>query len=71
MKPSEYVRLWHRFRRNKGAVVGLGVFVAIVFMARCADFIAPYNPLEQSYASSMEGPSSITGWAPIASGATC
>jgi peptide/nickel transport system permease protein len=57
MKPYEYVRLWHRFRRNKGAVFGLGVFVAIVFMAVFADFIAPYNPLEQNYARIMEGPS--------------
>jgi peptide/nickel transport system permease protein len=57
MKPSEYVWLWRRFRRNKGAVFGLGVFVAIVVMALCADFIAPYDPLEQNYARIMEGPS--------------
>jgi peptide/nickel transport system permease protein len=58
MKPSEYARLWHRFRRNKGAVFGLGVFGAIVIMALCADVIAPYNPLEQNYVRLMEGPSS-------------
>jgi peptide/nickel transport system permease protein len=57
MKPSEFARLWRRFRRNKGAVFGLGVFVAIVVMAVCAGIIAPYNPLEQSYAHIMEGPS--------------
>ncbi len=57
MQPSENARLWHRFRRNKGAVFGLGVFVAIVIMALCADIIAPYNPLEQNYARLMEGPS--------------
>jgi peptide/nickel transport system permease protein len=57
MKASESVRLWRRFRRNKGAVFGLGVFVGIVFMALFADFIAPYNPLEQNYARIMEGPS--------------
>jgi peptide/nickel transport system permease protein len=57
MKSSGYGRLWRRFRRNKGAVFGLGVFVAIVVMALCADFIAPYNPLEQNYARLMEGPS--------------
>jgi peptide/nickel transport system permease protein len=57
MKPSEYGRLWRRFRRNKGAVFGLGVFVAIVVMALCADLIAPYDPLEQNYARLMEGPS--------------
>jgi peptide/nickel transport system permease protein len=57
MKLSEPIRLWRRFRRNKGAVFGLGVFVAIVFMALGADFIAPYNPIEQNYARLMEGPS--------------
>jgi peptide/nickel transport system permease protein len=57
MKAAEYVRLWRRFRRNKGAVFGLGVFIAIVFMALGADLIAPYNPLEQNYAHLMEGPS--------------
>lgn len=57
MKPSEYIRLWRRFCRNKGAVFGLGVFVAIVFMALFAGLIAPYNPLEQNYARIMEGPS--------------
>ena len=57
MKPSEYVRLWRRFCRNKGAAFGLGVFVAIVFMALFAGLIAPYNPLEQNYARIMEGPS--------------
>jgi peptide/nickel transport system permease protein len=57
MKPSEYVRLWRRFRRNRGAVFGLAVFVAIVFMVLFANFITPYNPLEQNYARIMEGPS--------------
>jgi ABC-type dipeptide/oligopeptide/nickel transport system permease subunit len=57
MKSSEYVRFWRRLRRNKGAVFGLGVFIVIVFMALFADFIAPYNPLEQNYARIMEGPS--------------
>ncbi len=57
MKSSEYGRLWRRFRRNKGAVFGLGVFVAIVVMALGADFISPYDPLEQNYARIMEGPS--------------
>ena len=54
---AEYTRLWRRFCRNKGAVFGLGVFVAIVLMALLADVIVPYNPLEQNYARIMEGPS--------------
>jgi peptide/nickel transport system permease protein len=57
MQTSEYGRLWRRFCRNKGAVFGLGVFLAIVFLALFANVISPYNPLEQNYARTMEGPS--------------
>jgi ABC-type dipeptide/oligopeptide/nickel transport system permease subunit len=57
MQTAEYARLWRRFCRHKGAVFGLAVFMAIVFMALCADLISPYNPLEQNYARAMEGPS--------------
>jgi ABC-type dipeptide/oligopeptide/nickel transport system permease subunit len=57
MKAPEYARLWRRFCRHKGAVFGLGVFLAIVSMALFAEVIAPYNPLEQDYTHTMEGPS--------------
>lgn len=35
---------WNIFRRNRMAVVGLGMLVVIVIAAVFADFIAPYNP---------------------------
>ena len=57
MQNSEILRLWRRFRRNKGAVFGLAVFLAIVFMALFADLISPYDPLVQNYTRIMEGPS--------------
>jgi ABC-type dipeptide/oligopeptide/nickel transport systems, permease components len=34
---------WHYFRQNKGAVLGLAVFLLIVFIAVFADLIAPYG----------------------------
>lgn len=40
-KLSEF---WSVFRRDKAAVVGLGILAAIVFIAVFADYIAPYNP---------------------------
>jgi ABC-type dipeptide/oligopeptide/nickel transport system permease subunit len=40
-KLSEF---WSVFRRDKAAVVGLGMLAAIVFIAVFADYIAPYNP---------------------------
>jgi peptide/nickel transport system permease protein len=57
MHTAEYVRLWRRFRRNKGAMFGLLIFLTIVFMALFAEVISPFNPLEQNYARIMEGPS--------------
>ena len=57
MQTAEYLHLWQRFRRNKGAVFGLGVFLAIVCMALFADVISPYDPLVQNYMRIMEGPS--------------
>jgi ABC-type dipeptide/oligopeptide/nickel transport system permease subunit len=40
-------RWWRRFARNRGAVFGLGVFLAVVGMALFADVLAPYDPLAQ------------------------
>jgi ABC-type dipeptide/oligopeptide/nickel transport system permease subunit len=57
MQTAEYLQLWQRFRRNKGAVFGLGVFLAIVCMALFANVISPYDPLVQNYTRIMEGPS--------------
>ncbi|MCM2474320.1 ABC transporter permease subunit [Rhizobium sp. CG5] len=38
---------WFYFSENRGAVVGLFVFVALVFVAVFAPFIAPHSPFEQ------------------------
>src|SRR5436190_19314834 len=39
--------LWSAFRENRGAVMGLVVAAAIVFVALFANVIAPYPPNEQ------------------------
>lgn len=57
MLTSESLRLWRRFCRNRGAVFGLGVFVAIVLLALCANLLSPYDPLAQDAVRLMEGPS--------------
>jgi dipeptide transport system permease protein len=41
------LELWRDFRRNRGAVLGLAVIVALVACALAADLIAPYSPREQ------------------------
>lgn len=45
--PSPFAELWRDFRRNRGAVIGLAVIVALVLCALFADVIAPYSPKEQ------------------------
>ncbi|MDP3823909.1 MAG: ABC transporter permease subunit [Burkholderiales bacterium] len=45
--PSPFAELWRDFRRNRGAVIGLVVIVALVLCAVFADVIAPYSPKEQ------------------------
>ncbi|SHM40536.1 ABC transporter permease subunit [Roseibium suaedae] len=35
---------WYYFSQNKGAVVGLAIFLALVIVAICAPLIAPHDP---------------------------
>ena len=49
-------RRWRRFARNRGAVFGLAVFLAIVFMALFAPVLAPYDPLAQGVGPANQGP---------------
>jgi peptide/nickel transport system permease protein len=50
-------RWWRRFSRSKGAVFGLGVFLAVVLMAIFADVLAPYDPVAQGVGQPLERPS--------------
>ncbi len=45
--PSPFAELWRDFRRNRGAVIGLVVIVALVLCALFADVIAPHSPKVQ------------------------
>jgi len=55
-------RWWRRFARNKGAVFGLAVFVAVVVMAVFAGALAPYDPLAQGVGAPLQTPS-LAHWA--------
>ncbi len=39
---------WFYFSQNRGAVIGLGVFVALVLIALLASVLAPYDPTVQN-----------------------
>jgi dipeptide transport system permease protein len=46
-RPSPLVEFWSYFRENRGAVMGLYVFVAFVLVAIFADVLAPHAPNQQ------------------------
>ncbi len=56
--PSRFAELWADFRRNRGALIGLAVVVALVLCAALADVIAPHPPNEQ-YAGAVLKPPSL------------
>jgi len=39
--------LWASFCENRGAVIGLVLVALLILIALCADWIAPYSPIEQ------------------------
>ncbi len=45
--PHPLRALWNDFRRNRGAVIGLAVIIALVLLALLADVVAPHSPIEQ------------------------
>jgi len=54
---SQRQRAWRTFRRNKSAVVGLGMIAIVVLVAILAPLIAPYDPIDQSTINRLEEPS--------------
>ena len=45
--PGPLLSFWRSFLENRGAVIGLAVVCAVVFIAIFANFLAPYSPIEQ------------------------
>jgi peptide/nickel transport system permease protein len=50
-------RAWRRLRRRKGAMVGLAVITIFILLALLAPWIAPYDPLKQSWTLVRKAPS--------------
>jgi dipeptide transport system permease protein len=55
--PGRFAELWRDFRRNRGAIFGLGIVVALVLAALFADVIAPHPPNEQYRDATLRAPS--------------
>ncbi len=47
-QPSGLTEFWYYFSRNKGAVIGLFVFLIILLLAIFAPFVSPHAPNEQN-----------------------
>ncbi|MBN9031070.1 MAG: dipeptide ABC transporter permease DppC [Rhizobiales bacterium 63-7] len=45
--PSALAEFWYYFSRNKGAVLGLAVFLLVLFVAIFAPIVAPHSPSDQ------------------------
>jgi peptide/nickel transport system permease protein len=46
-----------RFKKNKGAMIGLGATLMIVVIALAAPWLAPYDPVDQDLGSALQPPS--------------
>jgi peptide/nickel transport system permease protein len=55
---SQFADMWRRFRRNKLAMIGLIVVVALVVIALIRPFISPYDPYEQNLMNTLASPDS-------------
>lgn len=55
---SQRQRAWRSFKRNKSALVGLVMIIALVLIAVFAPLIAPHDPLAQSVINKFQSPSS-------------
>ena len=58
-KSSLYKDAWKRLRKNKLAMLGLGIVIVLILIAIFASFIAPYNPIERIKEESSLSPSRI------------
>ena len=54
---SQRWRIWHRLRRHRLALIGLGFIALLVLCAIAADAISPYKPLEQQMTQRLRPPS--------------
>lgn len=50
-------RAWRRLKRRKGAMVGLAVILLVIAAAVFAPWIAPYDPIQQSWSAVRKAPS--------------
>jgi dipeptide transport system permease protein len=55
-RPGRLMEFWRYFRENRGAVIGLYVFIALLVLALLATVIAPYDPTAQDRSATLVPP---------------
>ncbi|MGV6806056.1 MAG: ABC transporter permease subunit [Ruegeria sp.] len=55
-RPSAFGEFWYYFRENRGAVIGLYVFSALILLAIFASVIAPHDPTLQNRSATLVPP---------------
>ena len=55
-RPSALGEFWYYFRENRGAVCGLWIFAAFLFVATFAPWLVPYDPTEQFREHTLQPP---------------
>ncbi|WP_337266157.1 ABC transporter permease subunit [Oryzifoliimicrobium ureilyticus] len=60
-QPSGLSEFWYYFSRNKGAVLGLGIFIIVLVVALGAPLLAPHDPTQQNTDSLLHVPFFMEG----------
>lgn len=55
-RPGRLREFWFYFRENRGAVIGLYIFIAFAFCAAFAPLLAPFDPTEQFRSNTLQPP---------------
>lgn len=53
---SQRARAWHTFRRNRTAVIGLGLIIFVILVALLAPVISPHDPVDQDTINRLQDP---------------
>jgi len=56
-KQSNFVAVWKRLKKNKAAMLGLGILIVLIIVAIFAELIAPYGYNEQILINRLQRPS--------------
>ncbi len=56
-KRSQKQEIWRRFKKNRGALIGAVIVMALIFCAVFAPLISPYDPIKQDRPNRLQPPS--------------